>query len=353
MPVRPDLLAQGRFRTTRRHRLRPSTASPTPTPASNDAYTLAETTTELDCGKHGGLTLRQIHKRGRDGSRTSAGHLPPRPARRRNRLAARRRWRHENYFRYGRTHFALDALDDYTDKPDDPTRLVPNPAKTDAAAAVTAAEHRLADAETVLATPSPPPPVPAADPTTTVPPPSTPPRSPRSRPPTPARPGPRRPRRHPQPGPARHHAPRRAAARQETKLITHAIRMTAYNAETTLARLLREHYPAPLTKPAPCSARRCAARRHPHHRRHPAPAARPATAARRSRAIAGLCHELTATETRYPAPTSRSNTASKATTPHKRSRLRRESWARRPLWPAEAPAALLHFHPSTLSPLQL
>ena len=26
----------------------------------------------------------------------------------------------------------------------------------------------------------------------------------------------------------------------------------------------------------------------------------PATAARRSRAIAGLCHELTATETRYP-----------------------------------------------------
>ena len=48
-------------------------------------------------------------------------------------------------------HFALDALDGYTDKPDDPTRLVPNPAKTHAAAAVSAAEHRLAHAETVLA----------------------------------------------------------------------------------------------------------------------------------------------------------------------------------------------------------
>ena len=115
-------------------------------------YTLAETTTELDCGKNGRLSLRQIHKRGRDGSQhplvTSRRDLP----------AAEivwqlgGRWRQENYFRYGRMHFALDALDDYTDKPDDPTRLVPNPAKTHAAtAAVSAAEHRLADAETVLA----------------------------------------------------------------------------------------------------------------------------------------------------------------------------------------------------------
>ena len=44
------------------------------------AYTLAETTTELDCGKHGGLSLRQIHKRGRDGSQhplvTSRRDLP-------------------------------------------------------------------------------------------------------------------------------------------------------------------------------------------------------------------------------------------------------------------------------------
>jgi hypothetical protein len=114
-------------------------------------YTLAETTTELDCGKHGALSLRQIHKRGRDGSQH------PLVTSRRDLTAAEiiwrlaGRWRQENYFRYGRTHFALDALDGYTDKPDDPTRGVPNPAKTDAAAAVSAAHHRLAAAETVLA----------------------------------------------------------------------------------------------------------------------------------------------------------------------------------------------------------
>jgi len=114
-------------------------------------YTLAETTTELDAGKNGSLPLRQIHKRGRDGSQhplaTSRRDLPA--AETLWRLGSR--WRHENYFRYGRMHFALDALDDYTDKPDDPTRLVPNPAKISATAGVSAAQHRLADAETILA----------------------------------------------------------------------------------------------------------------------------------------------------------------------------------------------------------
>ena len=44
------------------------------------------------------------------------------------------RWREENYFRYARTRFALDALDSYAAAPDDPARLVPNPAKKAAAA---------------------------------------------------------------------------------------------------------------------------------------------------------------------------------------------------------------------------
>src|SRR5207247_4386337 len=39
------------------------------------------------------------------------------------------RWREENYFRYARTRFALDALDSYAAVPDDPDRLVPSPAK--------------------------------------------------------------------------------------------------------------------------------------------------------------------------------------------------------------------------------
>jgi hypothetical protein len=265
-------------------------------------YTLAETTTELDCGKHTTLSLRQIHKRGRDGSQhplvTSRRDLPA--AEIVWRLAGR--WRHENYFRYGRTHFALDALDGYTDTPDDPARLVPNPAKPDTAAAVTAAQHRLADAETTLAdaisaaaraagrpdnhgraavNPAALAAVEAArtrlDQART------------DRASTPAR------------VPLATVCPDARLLDEETKLITHAIRMSAYNAESTLARLLREHYPRANDE---ARALLREAMRLPgdihitgdtlHLRLDPA------TAPRRSRAIAGLCHELTATQTRYP-----------------------------------------------------
>ena len=56
------------------------------------------------------------------------------------------RWREENYFRYGRAHFALDALDTYAVTPEDPGRKIPNPAKKTAAAAVKAAKKTLAAA---------------------------------------------------------------------------------------------------------------------------------------------------------------------------------------------------------------
>ena len=52
----------------------------------------------------------------------------------------------ENYFRYGRAHFALDALVTYATTPEDPARLVPDPAKKTAAAAVKTAKKTLADA---------------------------------------------------------------------------------------------------------------------------------------------------------------------------------------------------------------
>jgi transposase len=39
------------------------------------------------------------------------------------------RWRQENYFRYARMHFDLDSHDAYATTDDDPTRMVPNPAK--------------------------------------------------------------------------------------------------------------------------------------------------------------------------------------------------------------------------------
>ena len=57
------------------------------------------------------------------------------------------RWREENYFRYARTHFALDALDSYAAVPDDPDRLVPSPAKKTAAARVRRAEAAISAAE--------------------------------------------------------------------------------------------------------------------------------------------------------------------------------------------------------------
>ena len=53
------------------------------------------------------------------------------------------RWRQENYFRYARMHFALDAHDTYGATVDDPTRLVPNPAKKTTRDQVNAARARL------------------------------------------------------------------------------------------------------------------------------------------------------------------------------------------------------------------
>jgi hypothetical protein len=57
------------------------------------------------------------------------------------------RWREENYFRYARTRFALDALDSYAAAPDDPDRMVPNPARKTAAARVRRAEAAAQAAE--------------------------------------------------------------------------------------------------------------------------------------------------------------------------------------------------------------
>ena len=115
-------------------------------------YDLAETSIRLPVtsGEHKGeeLTLRQVTRRDKDRqvhiltSRDAA--LLPAPA-----VIWRMtcRWREENYFRYARAHFALDALDSYATAPDDPDRKVPNPAKKTASAAVSAAKKDLAAAQ--------------------------------------------------------------------------------------------------------------------------------------------------------------------------------------------------------------
>ena len=52
------------------------------------------------------------------------------------------RWRQENYFRFARMHFDLDSHDAYATTDDDPTRMVPNPAKKKAHTKVLAARAR-------------------------------------------------------------------------------------------------------------------------------------------------------------------------------------------------------------------
>ena len=113
-------------------------------------YDLADTTVELGISegprKGQTVTLRQVTRlvpaKG-GGTRqihalTSRDDLPPGEVC--WRLSSR--WREENYFRYARTRFALDALDSYAAAPDDPDRMVPNPAKKAAAARVQAGRSR-------------------------------------------------------------------------------------------------------------------------------------------------------------------------------------------------------------------
>ena len=57
------------------------------------------------------------------------------------------RWSQENFFRYMRAHYALDALDSYATEDDDPARSVPNPARKAADRALAAARQSLAVTE--------------------------------------------------------------------------------------------------------------------------------------------------------------------------------------------------------------
>jgi transposase-like protein len=212
------------------------------------------------------------------------------------------RWREENYFRYARTHFALDALDSHAAAPDDPRRLVPNPAKKAAAAQLRRTEALAAAAEAqrdaslaALRNPAPGQPVTitnqminaldapveaaweelqaAQDAAATV--------------------------------PARIRlgeiAPDMVRLEAEVKQITHAIRMAAYNAETALARALDGHYAragdeayAVIREALAVSGDIC-----------PGPGELlirldPLTAPRRTAALAALCDQLTAAGICYP-----------------------------------------------------
>jgi hypothetical protein len=106
-------------------------------------YTLSERPIRL----RGGLRLREIAELRDDGGQTIfvTSHLQP-PA---VLLAYRlfERWRQENYFRYMKEQFALDALVDYHVEADDPTREVPNPARKALEQALAAARAEVMELE--------------------------------------------------------------------------------------------------------------------------------------------------------------------------------------------------------------
>jgi transposase len=290
-----------------------STVAFTAPDGSTHSYALAERPIELAVAGHratpdtpasaaGSLTLRLIIRRSPDGHQTPI--LTSRTDLSAAEIAYRmsNRWRQENYFKYAREHFALDALDSYTDHHDDLTRQVPNPAKARAIAQVAAARADLsaahadvADAlESAVATAGQPGNAGKAtvDPTAAL--------ALRQAqadldtakktsratathlPLGQVRPGSRR-------------------LETERKLLTHAIRMSAYNSESALARLLRPHYSrgedearALLREAFTLSGDLQITGTTLHVRLDPA------SAPRRSKALAALCSELTATATRYP-----------------------------------------------------
>ena len=88
---------------------------------------------------------------------------------------------------------------------------------------------------------------------------------------------------------------------EERKLLTHAIRMAAYNAESTLARMLRPHY-SRADDEARALLREAFTLSGDLHITGDTLHVRldPATAPRRSRALHALCQQLTETGTRYP-----------------------------------------------------
>lgn len=203
------------------------------------------------------------------------------------------RWRQENFFRYMRAHYALDALDTYNTIDDDPDRTVPNPARKTADRAVRDTRNQLAAAEaqegraaldggrsktaaaeinTAFA---------AA-------------RNQLAEQETAARAIPTRIR-------IGDLHPDAARLDPERKRIHDAIRMATYNAETSLARLLGPHYARAddearsllreiFTTPADLEI----TGNQLHVRINPL------SAPRRTRALTALCADLTATETIYP-----------------------------------------------------
>jgi transposase len=270
-------------------------------------YDLADGTIELPvtAGDHKGevLTLRQVTRRDKGRQvhilTTSGKEGLPAPG-----VVYRMtgRWREENWFRYGRAHFALDSLDSYAVIPEDPDRKVPNPAKKNAAAAVKAAKKTLAEAEATrqreldkLRSPAP------GHQTVIT-------NAMLAKLDAPADAARRKlqaaqatARRVPAKIPLAQHNPDMIRLDAETKLIMHAVKMAAFNAETTLARALHGNYAraadeayALIREALTTSGDIIPARNTLTIRLDPL------SAPRRTHAIAAICEQLNQARVRYP-----------------------------------------------------
>jgi hypothetical protein len=200
------------------------------------------------------------------------------------------RWRQENFFRYARQRFGLDALDSYETEPDDPNRLVKNPARRDADKKVREAKESIEKAEAEegrSATAGYSTEAEVAD----------------------AFAGARAELKArednkaaiPVKLPLGQVRPEAARVDVERKRIHDAVRMATYNAESGLARLIAPHYARAedearsLLREIYTSAGDLEVVGNELHVR-----ITPLSAPRRTRALAGLCANLTETETLYP-----------------------------------------------------
>jgi hypothetical protein len=95
----------------------------------------------------GKLSLRQVTRLGDEGHQTQV--LTSRHDLRDIEVAHHmfERWRQENFFKYMREEFLIDALSGYGVEPDDPTRTVPNPKRRQLAKEICAARTELAKLE--------------------------------------------------------------------------------------------------------------------------------------------------------------------------------------------------------------
>ena len=210
------------------------------------------------------------------------------------------RWSEENVFKYGRRRFELDGLDSYAKVPDDPERSVPNPAKKEAAKKVKAARSAQGAAEAELAKA-----VSAGTDRTLSPAEANEAIAAATEQIEVAKAAVEKAKAAQGKVPARvalgEVHPEAARLDPERKRILDAVRLSAYNAETTLCRMLRPHYSR-----AEDEARALA------QEIYRAPGdievvsgrlvvrLEPLSAPHRTRALAALCEELTASETTYP-----------------------------------------------------